>query len=72
MKLKELDKDYRAISNGTYTERIEYCEKLIEQMKGRLTDNFKDTNHMRALILEMIEAAEKEIVSLKYDMNKKK
>jgi hypothetical protein len=65
MKLKDLDKDYRKISDKDPEEKIEYCEKLISRMRSRLSDDYSDTSHIRALILEMIEAAEEEIAEIK-------
>ena len=71
MGLKELDKEYRDLSDKSSTAQIDYCEKLIERLRGRLTDDYSDTNHIRALILEMIENAEKEIITLKGVKKKK-
>ena len=72
MGLKELDRDYRKISDKTPEEKINYCEQLITRMRSRLSDNYSDTNHIRALILEMIEAAEEEIAALKMEINNRK
>ena len=72
MGLKELDKDYRKISDETPEEKINYCEKLIARMRSRLSDDYSDTSHIRALILEMIEAEEEEVAGIKMDTKNKK
>jgi hypothetical protein len=64
MALKDLDREYRSISNGTREERIEYCENLIKKMRARLTDDYTDTSQIRTLMLEMIESAQNEIENL--------
>jgi hypothetical protein len=71
MKLKDLDKDYRKLSDKSPDEKIEYCEKLVSRMKARLSDDYSDTSNIRALIMEMIEAAEEEIAELKLKKGKK-
>jgi hypothetical protein len=65
MGLRESDKEYQKISEGPIEERIEYCESLIRRMRNRLTDDNSDTNHIRTLMLEMIESAEKELETLR-------
>lgn len=72
MGLKELDKDYRKISDKTPGEKINYCEQLIARMRSRLSDDYSDTTHIRTLILEMIEAAEEEIEEIKMETKSKK
>lgn len=72
MGLKELDKDYRKISDKTPEEKINYCEQLIARMRSRLSDDYSDTTHIRTLILEMIEAAEEEIAGIKMETKSKK
>ena len=71
MGLKELDKDYRKISDKTPQDKIDYCELLITRMRSRLSDDYSDTTHIRALILEMIEAAQEEIAAIKAELKEK-
>jgi hypothetical protein len=61
MPLKDLDREYRNISNGTYEERVNYCQKLITIMKNRLANETADSTQIRTLIHEIIASAEKEV-----------
>jgi hypothetical protein len=71
MPLRDLDREYRGIINGTNEERMEYCENLIKKMQDRLAADFTGTSRMRSLILEMIESAEKEIELLRTERRSK-
>lgn len=64
MKLSDLDKEYREMAHFSPSEKIRYCEDLVIRMRGRLSKDYSDTNHMRSLLLEMIEAAQLEIEML--------
>lgn len=65
MGLRESDKEYMKISEGAIEERIEYCENLIRKMKSRLKEENSDTAHIRTLMREMIESAERELETLR-------
>lgn len=65
MGLRESDKEYQKISEGTIEERIEYCENLIRRMQDRLKEEKSGTDHIRTLMQEMIESAERELATLR-------
>lgn len=71
MELADLDKEYREMGHFSPAEKVKYCEDLVIRMRARLTDDYSDTSHIRALLIEMIEAAQKEIEMLEPERVKK-
>lgn len=65
MGLRESDKEYMKICEGTIEDRVKYCENLISRMRNRLKDDNSNMNNIRTLMLEMIESAESELEMLR-------
>jgi hypothetical protein len=72
MALRDLDREYWSIVSRSYEERMEYCENLISRMRSRLASESADNSHIRLLMLEMIESAEREIKILNAEKKESK